>query len=142
MTCGQEHAAQKKFEHWPEQIAAANSLVYQTVMWQLENEFDEEVDDFIIVIEDFILRQGPHGSKREGLAPVRMTSYILAACSRTWEWPIKVVTQSAADAKGRVTDDRLRDYGWWVRGAPHSRDALRHTALYVVRYRDALRRPG
>jgi len=42
------------------------------------------------------------------------------------------VTQYASQAKPFVTDDRLRAWGMYQRGAKHARDAIRHGCYYLV----------
>jgi hypothetical protein len=37
--------------------------------------------------------------------------------------------QQPSDAKGVVTDARLRAAGLWVKGQQHARDAIRHACL-------------
>lgn len=40
--------------------------------------------------------------------------------------------QMAAQAKGFVTDQRLKDWGFWKEGMKHSRDAIRHGIYFLV----------
>lgn len=52
--------------------------------------------------------------------------------------------QTAAMAKGFVTDDKLKEWGFYSRGNKHARDSMRH-ALYfmlVTNYKIALERGG
>lgn len=44
----------------------------------------------------------------------------------TDEYGVRCIGQEVAAAKRRVTDDRLRESGNWVRGSTHERDARRH----------------
>jgi len=45
---------------------------------------------------------------------------------------IPIHYQMAAQAKGFITDDRLKDWGMWQEGMKHSRDAIRHGLYYLV----------
>lgn len=47
----------------------------------------------------------------------------------------RVVVQSAADAKGFATDERLRSWGMYVT-PEHARDAMRHAVLYATKNRE------
>ena len=52
--------------------------------------------------------------------------------------PIPIHYQMAAQHKGFVTDDRLRDWGFWRSGMKHSRDAIRVGLYFLV----VTNRPG
>jgi len=84
----------------------------------------------VVVLEDFILRLPAGSSGRDGLAPVRVTAMFLAMLGRDWFDDGSVVFQSASDAKGVITDARLKNEGLWIRGQEHARDAMRHWLLY------------
>lgn len=45
----------------------------------------------------------------------------------------RYVEQQASAAKGVITDDRLREWGLWVVGQEHARDAVRHLVLLLRR---------
>lgn len=143
MECGERHVSSKnKFEDWVGELEGASKIVTDLCCWLGMTSFAQMQHELAIVIEDFILRPGPHGSKRSGLAPVRMTSFILCELRATWLGKIPVTVQSASQAKGYMTDERLKAAGWWVKGKPHSRDALRHAATYVARRRACEVLPG
>jgi hypothetical protein len=131
-----------KFEDWTSEAGMGVILIDNTIKWMVENGFVSANDDMAFVIEDFILRPGPVSGKRSGLASVRLTCYMLTAIRDTHLLMPRIVAQSPSDAMNFLTDDRLKALGWWARGQPHSRDALRHTATYVARYRDALKGRG
>jgi hypothetical protein len=40
--------------------------------------------------------------------------------------------QSAQNAKGFCTDDKLKAWGFWMRGERHARDAIRHAVFYLL----------
>lgn len=46
-------------------------------------------------------------------------------------WALGITYQSAAQAKGVVTDKRLKSWGLWVPGQQHARDAIRHAVTYL-----------
>lgn len=131
------------FQDWVSESGAARILIQQMLVWMTEKEFvTVNGDELVIVIEDFILRPGPQGAARSGLSPVRMTAFMLAAIADSFMLMPTIVPQSPSQAKGFLTDERLKALGWWARGRPHSRDALRHVATYVARYRAAQRGRG
>lgn len=140
---GEVRAPASKFGDWATQAYHAERLIWQMMKWQTDNEFfTVNGDELAIVIEDFILRPGPHGSKRAGLSPVRMSCFLLASVREYMFLPPLIVAQQPSQAKGFLTDERLKALGWWAVGKPHSRDALRHTATYVAAYRNAARERG
>lgn len=53
-----------------------------------------------------------------------------------WEQEQVMVTplQQASSAKSLMTDARLKDLGWWVKGKGHANDALRHMGLYAAKH--------
>ena len=72
-----------------------------------------------IVVENFRSRPGP---------AVNLSAP--EVIGRIYAWAdargIPILRQDAAPVKTRVTKDRLRDAGGWLRGQQHARDALRH----------------
>ena len=81
-----------------------------------------------VVIEDFILRT--RDSRRKTLDPIRVTSSMLAIL---WDrgWRGQVFYQQPADAKGIATNERLREWGLWLVGMAHGRDAMRHAVVFL-----------
>lgn len=140
---GEVRSRSSKFADWPSEAGNAVIMIGDTIKWMVDNEFvTANGDEMVFVFEDFILRPGPHGSKRAGLSPVRMTAYLLTAIRDVSLLMPTIVAQQPSQAKGFLTDERLKVLGWWAKGKPHSRDALRHCATYVATYRNAGRRPG
>jgi hypothetical protein len=106
----------------------------------LINEYEPD----IVCVEDFILRPSGIGSTaRSGLSPLR-----IIAMMEMWRfeigfnfdalphggddgmtWSPRWYYQQPSDAKGVVTDARLRAAGLWVKGQQHARDAIRHACL-------------
>ena len=72
-----------------------------------------------LVVENFRSRPGP---------AVNLSAPEVIGRVRAWadERGIVVVLQDASPVKVRVTNDRLRAAGGWLRGQDHARDALRH----------------
>lgn len=87
------------------------------------------------VIEDFILRE--RTKARDLLSPVRCTAMVRVFMEQMKvHCPIEL--QSASDAKGSFTDERLRRWGLWTVGSPHARDATRHLLLHLRKLYEAL----
>ena len=42
------------------------------------------------------------------------------------------INQPANVAKGFCTDKRLKDWGLWIEGQKHARDAIRHACYYIL----------
>ena len=49
------------------------------------------------------------------------------------EYEMPIHWQTASDAKGVITDKRLKDMGFWMPGKPHARDAIRHLIIAIRR---------
>jgi len=85
-----------------------------------------------IVVEDFILRAERREKSRELLSPVRLTAKL-----ETYLWRMQrhMFLQSANQAIGNVTDDRLALFHCLADdGLPdHARDADRHAVLFMKR---------
>lgn len=75
-----------------------------------------------LVVESFISRPGP----AVNLSAPQTIGRILAWAD---ERGLEVVFQTPAAAKRRVTNNRLRAAGGWMRGMDHARDAMRHLLL-------------
>jgi hypothetical protein len=43
-----------------------------------------------------------------------------------------LIKQSAQNAKGFCTDQKLKEWGLWIEGQRHSRDAIRHACFYLL----------
>ena len=85
-----------------------------------------------VVIEDFILRTQTQA--RDALSPVRIT-----AALQQYLWESKDTTtfkQQPSEAKTTCTDDRLKQWGFWVPGSRHARDADRHAILFLRKTRE------
>lgn len=85
-----------------------------------------------IVCEDFILRA--FRQDRSLLSPVRIN----AAFSYAVGQDARLFLQQPALAMSTMTDDRLKDIGYYERtvGKQHARDALRHLFTFAMRIRE------
>jgi hypothetical protein len=84
-------------------------------------------------IEDFIL--GMMTQDRSLLSPVRVTAMVEYALSREQGKQRKIFKQGAAEVMGTVTDNRMRQWGFFgdePRHREHARDARKH-CLYFLR---------
>lgn len=84
-----------------------------------------------LVLEDFILRNRTRD--RSLLSPVRLNSKF-EDYAITEAPDMKVWHQSASDAKGTITDERLKRWNLWTPGKQHGRDATRHLLLWLRRH--------
>jgi len=97
-------------------------------------EVDEEVDTFILVLEDFVLREMNAG--RSLLSPVRINAKLSYALRDSG---VRISLQSASDAKRACTDERLRIWNVYDRASGvHARDAQRHAVLCARKYASTL----
>lgn len=85
-------------------------------------------------VEDFHLRQ-----MAVDLAPVRITAMFEMGLAR--DLPGRsYMKQQPSLAKTTVTDDRLREYGFWpaLVGMEHARDAVKHNITWLRRAKEIL----
>ena len=45
---------------------------------------------------------------------------------------VPLIKQQPQVAKGFCTDDKLKSWGFWMKGQPHVRDAIRHGCYYIL----------
>lgn len=82
-----------------------------------------------LVIEDFILRPGAHGGGEDGILSCRVGWGL-------WGWFMgeqslnHVVWQAPAEALGS-NREQLQNWGLWIVGRDHERDACRHIAARI-----------
>lgn len=98
-------------------------------------EVDVEEDTFLVVLEDFILRNS--SMDRSLLSPVRLNAKLQYALRNSG---IRTVLQSSSDAMRTVTDDRLRIWNLYDSASGvHARDATRHAVLCARKYASDIR---
>jgi hypothetical protein len=95
--------------------------------------------DLFFTIESYSQRPTSHMQPAEALDPVRLTGLVMG---RLYERTLlasdscggrdvgslmpRVSYQSASQAMTYATDERLKDWGAWIKGSDHRRDARRH----------------
>lgn len=97
---------------------------------------DDQIDEIValvnswpearLITEDFRLRQ-----INAVLAPVEINAAIRWA-TRPRYW----VKQSSALAMSTVTDQRQKDWGFWIPGQEHARDAVKHAITFLKRKKE------
>lgn len=99
----------------------------------------------VLVIEDFLLRGRVGSTKREGLAPVRVTTAIHTTLMlKKVPFDNKetiLVRRLPSEAMAYATNPRLKDMGIYPAtvGKEHGRDAARHWCTQVAKMRGDLR---
>ena len=84
----------------------------------------------VVVIEKFLLYA--HRRKQQTGSTFPAVEVIGATRLTTQQLQLVLVEQSASQAKGLVTDQKLRAMEMWLPGLPHVRDAVRHALYYVL----------
>lgn len=103
------------------QKSIAGRLIALASAWQLSV--------LHVAVEDFTLRE--RTQERSLLAPVRMTSGILAYLHETSDANFVIHFNSASDGKSIVTDQMLQKAGVYSPGKPHANDAARQAILHL-----------
>ena len=103
-----------------------------TFLRNAESWLQANAGDVLVICERFTISEGTVRKSREGaLETLRIIGALEWITERTGnEFDL---SQTPADAKALVTNERLRALGWWKVGEDHSRDALRHLALGLVK---------
>jgi len=125
----------KSVEHW----ACGESKKNEDQMASEMLELFDVWDDAAIGIERFHLRQ-----MAVELSPVSVTAKIEYGLWLMEKWeadeedrevgrPRMVFKQEPSLAKRTLTDDRQRETGFWVPGADHKRDAIKHCVTFLQR---------
>lgn len=110
----------------------SREIAEEFIAWHFELHVERlvPVHDIHFISEDFQLRPSKAkgaGSDPRMLDPVRVTSGVEALMvDAEYETRHEVEKQMPGLAKGYATNDRLRQWGAWVVGSEHRRDANRH----------------
>lgn len=81
----------------------------------------------VLIIEDFALRQ-----RSAELSPIEVTYGLLTLLrGEDGEWRHGAPVKQMPSTKSYATNDRLKDWGVWIIGSEHSRDAVRHLCAYL-----------
>lgn len=78
-----------------------------------------------VAIERFIAR------KRLGKGGIDVAKDVGWAINFQLHGTMNIRWQNASDAKGVITDERLKRAGLWIKGKPHTRDAIRHLIILL-----------
>ncbi len=96
--------------------------------WTLD---DVPVQGRYLAIEDFTLRAKIGSKQRVGLSSPRIAGLVEGMLVRRVAGS-SIARYSPSRSKSFATSDRLKDWGLWARGAPHSRDAAKQVALHIA----------
>ena len=88
-----------------------------------------------IVVEDY--RIYPQYLKAHTWSALFTPKLIGAIEYICWERKIKLHFQMAGTVKSFCSDVKLKEWGLWLKGKPHSRDALRHICYWLLFGKDA-----
>ena len=69
---------------------------------------------------------------RHSFSPVHTLRLIGGIDLCSWNDRIPIHYQMASQAKAFVTDDKLKEWGFWKEGMRHSRDAIRHGLYFLL----------
>lgn len=83
-----------------------------------------------VVIEDYrIYSWKSEEHEWSDVYVARLIGFIMSVCVRM---NIEPTFRLAQNAKGFVTDEKLKRLGWYVAGWQHSRDAIRHVVYHAL----------
>lgn len=88
-------------------------------------EFLQKASPKEVVYESFIYQR----RNKVELYPVEVIG-VIKLYGEIYDIPLFV--QSASQAKGFITDDKIKKMGLWVRGQKHGMDALRHLLYHLI----------
>lgn len=88
------------------------------------------VDSFEVVCEDYrVYQQFAKQHTNSSLLTVRLLGALEAFCEREH---VPLHLQMAGTAKPFATDQKLKEWGFYLPGNPHAMDAIRHGVYYLL----------
>lgn len=96
----------------------------------------DQVDEILALVHDW-----PAARLVTEKFQIRQISALLdpAEINATLRWAVRpryFVEQQPALAMSTVTDDRQKDWGYWIPGKPHARDAVKHAITFLKRRKE------
>ena len=101
--------------------------------WGIIEDFIDEISPDAVIIENY--RIYAHKLEQHSSSDVPTLQLIGAIKYMLHKRNIPYKLQMAQQAKGFVTDDKLKEWGMWDVGHKHARDACRHCVYYLVSLR-------
>ena len=98
--------------------------------WDIIEEFIDEINPDAVIIENY--RIYAHKLDQHSSSDVPTLQLIGAIKYMLHKRNIPFKLQMAQQAKGFVTDAKLKEWGMWDIGHKHARDACRHCVYYLV----------
>ena len=98
--------------------------------WSIIEEFIDEIKPDAVIIENY--RIYAHKLEQHSSSDVPTLQLIGAIKYMLYKRNIPYKLQMAQQAKGFVTDAKLKEWGMWDIGHKHARDACRHCVYYLV----------
>jgi hypothetical protein len=90
----------------------------------------EKFQPTLVVMESY--RLYPWKAQEQGFSDFFTPRLIGAIEDRCWQAGVPRAFQSASQGKSFVTDEKLRGWGYYIRGKPHANDATRHLCQYLL----------
>lgn len=88
--------------------------------------------DFIVYEDYKVYSQKLNSHAFNPIFTVRLIGAIETYCQTNG---VKAHKQMATTAKNFVTDDKLKQWGFWQEGMKHARDAIRHGCYFLLFYK-------
>lgn len=101
-----------------------------SIYWDRVSELFSRVKPTEVVMEDY--RVYSHKLERHSFSRVPTLRLIGAIDFICHQSGIPVHYQMATQAKGFITDEKLKKYGLYDQGQRHSRDSMRHGLYYMI----------
>lgn len=91
--------------------------------------FAEERPDVVVVENYRVYGHMSNQHKWEELYTPKLIGGLELLCHQKG---IQMFEQMAFQAKGFVSDDKLREWGFWQKGKQHARDSIRHACYFLL----------
>ena len=111
------------------QLATVNKKT-RDYEWDVIEQFIDEIKPDAVIIENY--RIYAHKLEQHSSSDVPTLQLIGAIKYMLYKRNIPYKLQMAQQAKGFVTDAKLKEWGMWDIGHKHARDACRHCVYYLV----------
>lgn len=101
-----------------------------SINWDVVRQLMDNIKPTHVVMEDY--RVYSHKLERHSFSRVPTLRLIGAIDYLCWERSVPTYYQMATQAKGFITDEKLKRWGLYDQGQRHSRDSMRHGLYFMI----------
>lgn len=129
ITVGWAIFMETRLTHYGQLRVASTNPTLEQLRAPMEKLLYEFEPDYVLAEEYRIYAHKTQQHANSTVPTLKQVTILEQLCN---EQGIPFCLQGASRGKGFVTNDRLREWGWYQRGQPHANDAIRHGAHYLL----------